>query len=216
MKIDLTGQKFGRWTVIKEHPKRGNTRHILWVCICECGVRKPVTANSLRQGRSKSCGCLNRDIITSHKMSKTRFFRIWQTMKRRCYEKTRDNYHLYGGRGIRYCERWQKFQNFMDDMHKSYLEYSEIHGEKDTSLDRIDTNGNYEPSNCRWLTMKKQSRNKRNNRIITYKGESLCISEWEERLGFSSSLLNNRLRAGWSEKEALEIPVMTRYSHKKK
>jgi hypothetical protein len=116
-------------------------------------------------------------------------------MHRRCDNKTQDSYPLYGGRGIFVCERWSKFENFFEDMKIGYMEH--------LTLDRIDSNGNYFPENCRWITKKEQARNRRTNKILTFKGQSKTLAEWAEITGFGYDIIKLRLRRGWSVNDAL-------------
>jgi len=120
-------------------------------------------------------------------------------MRQRCYNKSDEKFPIYGGRGIVVSERWKDFQNFLDDM-----------GERPSShhsLDRIDTNGNYEPGNCRWATQTEQQRNRRNNRLITYNGQTKCVREWEDFLGFHVGTLQARLLHGWTVEDAFTRPI---------
>lgn len=165
-RIDLTNKKFNRLTVIKFHSSiKGIVRY---ECLCDCGNITVVKSNNLKNGHTKSCGCYNISMIvkrnTSHNFSKTRFYKIWGCMISRCSNKKGNRYHCYGGKGISVCDRWLKFENFKDDMYDLYLKHVDIFGEKDTSIDRIDVNGNYEPSNCKWSTNKEQSSNTSKNR----------------------------------------------------
>lgn len=135
---------------------------------------------------------------TSHRMSKTPEYRAWSDMRRRCADK--ENL-LYGGRGITVCDRWlESFESFMADMG---LRPSDGH-----SLDRIDANGNYEPSNCRWATITEQNRNLRANRRLEWKGEVRCLSEWSEVTGLPYGLIYDRLDAGWTTEAALTTPAI--------
>jgi hypothetical protein len=155
--IDITGQRFGQSVVIGQAPKRGSS--LMWECACDCGERFVTRGSSLRGG-TRSCGCANRAAIRAatltHGASKTPTYRSWKCMRNRCDSSLAPNYALYGGRGIRICDRWQSFENFLADM-----------GERPagTSLDRINPDGDYEPNNCRWATAKQQSRNRRNSRL---------------------------------------------------
>lgn len=195
---DLTGMKFGRWTVVEcvGKDKRHNS---LWGVVCDCGNKRILRTADLTSGRSRSCGCLNRELSAeankTHGMGYTPTYNVWQHMKKRCYNPNSDSYHNYGGRGIRICERWlNSFENFLEDMGECPEGYS---------IDRIDNSGHYTPDNCRWATRSEQSRNKRNNTLITYKGETLCIAEWAERLGVRHSTISTRYRKGWTIEECL-------------
>lgn len=160
---DLTGQKFGRLTVLErsESNKDGRAQ---WLCLCECGEIKVKLGKLLLNGHCKSCGCgeyENRvNNITSHKLSNTRLYNIWCAMKQRCYYSKHKDYHNYGGRGITVCEEWK------NDF-KSFYDWSITHGYADNlTIDRMDVNGNYEPNNCRWATAKEQRLNQRPKRSV--------------------------------------------------
>lgn len=126
-----------------------------------------------------------------HGMAKTPIWRIYFRMRERCNYKNKDNYHLYGGRGIK-CQ-WESFQDFYEDMNESYLKHINKYGRENTTIDRIDVNGNYCKENCRWATVKEQSRNKRNNIFYVYRGERLTISQWAERFGITRAGMRYRL-----------------------
>lgn len=151
--IDLTDKKIGRLTVLFR-AKSG--RRSKWFCICDCGTEKIILQQSLLNGNSTSCGCYRierqKASVTKHGMSGTSTHSIWNQMKRRCYKKNHPEYFRYGARGIRVCEEWHDFKNFYRDMGTR---------PKNRSLDRIDNNGNYSKSNCRWATIKQQNDNKR-------------------------------------------------------
>lgn len=188
----LEATRYGRLTVL------GATRDG-WLCLCDCGTEVVVTGTHLRQGRVVSCGCYNRDRIAAprtHGMSNSRAYIAWRSMHQRCRDPNRDSYPLYGARGIRVCERWAQFENFLADM-----------GEppKGTSLDRKDSEGHYEPKNCRWATAKEQSRNRRWAKLITVRGQTRPLAEWCELTGVGYHSAYNRLAAGSSPEEVFGL-----------
>lgn len=191
--IDLTGRRFGRLVVIGQSGHQN--KHILWKCRCDCGNVVDVLGLNLRRGNTKSCGCLAVDELVervkTHGKHNTRIYRIYRNMKNRCYNPNVKSYNDYGGRGIKICEEWNGengFQNFYD--------WAIANGYTDElSIDRIDNDGNYEPSNCRWVTDERQARNKRNTIMIEHNGVEKSISEWAEI--YHADL--KRLRRAWSQ-----------------
>ena len=157
-KRDLTGQRFGQLTVINESPVRID-QQVCWICKCDCGnITPPLIGSNLTRGHTKSCGCLHKP----HGDYYTRLYWVWCSMKKRCYDKNHPTYRNYGRRGIKVCEEWKHdFKVFREWALQSG--YVAGHGRGECSLDRIDVNGDYCPENCRWVSMKVQQNNRRNN-----------------------------------------------------
>lgn len=144
--------------------------------------------------------------MKTHKMSRTRFYKIWRAILYRTTNKNATSYKIYGGRGIKCL--WESFEEFRDDMYQSYLEHVEIYGKKNTSIDRVDNNGHYYKENCRWATRSKQCRNRRSNFVIKYKGVEKCVIEWSELFNLHESTLRYRLnKLGWSVEKTLTKPA---------
>lgn len=206
--LNLIGKKFGRWIVINFAYKRKGYPY--WQCKCECGTTRAILLYGLLNGRSKSCGCLKRDKLRKkhfiHGFVGTKFYRIWNGIKRRTLDNNSIVYKNYGGRGIKVCDRWLKFKNFRDDMYESYLVHVQKFGEKDTSIDRIDNNGDYCKENCRWATWKEQSINKRNNHLIVYKNKTLTLSQWSKIYNMKFNTLLNRINRGWPIQQVFTSP----------
>lgn len=201
--IDLSGQVIGRLTVLA-YTGRTIHRESLWQCVCTCGVLvERVHGNSLRWGKVKSCGCLQREWAKQkgastriHGKAGTRIYNIWARMKQRCHNSNYWQYKNYGGRGIVVCDRWRSsFEAFTLDVGERP---SPLH-----TIDRIDNDGNYEPGNVRWATRKEQNRNRRSNLVIEWNGEKRPLVEWAEILGFSYGALVLRLgHYKWSVERA--------------
>lgn len=203
-KVDITGNKYGRLTVLSWHG-HNNQKQRTWLCRCDCGTERIVTGSSLTTGNTTSCGCYSREATSltfkKHGLTKTYIHRVWTGMKSRCHNPKTDKYSRYGGRGITVCDRWQYFENFLADMGMPPFPKAEI--------DRKDNNGNYEPSNCSWVTKKTNGRNTSTNVYWTFNGETKCITEWAETLGIGVSSLQARVsRLGWSIEKALTEPVI--------
>ena len=191
---DLTGQRFGRLTVIEAAGMRH--RCIQWKCRCECGNIVVIDGTSLRRGRSKSCGCLSKELFiernTTHNMTGTPIHHTWSDMKQRCTNPKHNSYSRYGGRGITVCDEWlNSFQTFYD-----YVSKLEHFGEEGYSIDRIDNNGNYEPGNIRWATDAQQRHNQRSNVFVEYKGEKMVLAEAARRSGICYMTLSRRIKSG--------------------
>lgn len=179
---------------------------VFYLCRCDCGNTKIARSVTLKRGECGSCGCLHREITkrvsTTHghaingKLSRT--YISWRAMVARCHRLSNAQYPDYGGRGIKVCDEWRVFENFLRDM-----------GERPprTSIDRIDNDKGYEPGNCRWATSKQQGRNTRQCRLITFRGKTAPVSEHCEDAGIPSSRVLRRLNLGWPVDRALLTPV---------
>lgn len=180
--MDLTGQRFSMLVVVSQ-AKNINGR-VAWNCVCDCGSEKIAIAKTLRNGLCKSCGCLTK----THGQCETRLYNIWGGMIGRCYRENSKDFKRYGGRGVKVYDEWRK-------SFESFYAWSHENGYDDTlSIDRIDVNGSYEPSNCRWATALEQQRNKNNNAYVEYNGEVKCLKEWSEVLNINYSTLKGRYR----------------------
>lgn len=197
--IDLSGQRFGRLTVIERaDSSKGKTK---WLCKCECGKETVVFASNLTRGIAKSCGCLRNEVTskrrTIHGQRRSRLYNIWEQMKGRCTRSTHPFYRLYGGRGITICEEWK-------DSFKPFHDWATANGYADNlTIDRIDTNGNYCPENCRWADMVTQANNTSRNHLLEYNGEVHTLAEWSKLTGINYMSLKTRIRRGWSVERAL-------------
>lgn len=197
---DLTGNKYGRWTVILEG-ERGHQGKRRWNCICECGTRGLVYQDNLLSGKSESCGCLRQERSVAkcrtHGERHSRLYRIWTGMKTRCNNSYHTAYKDYGGRGVTICDEWSDYTVFRD--------WALSHGYADNlTIDRIDNDGNYEPSNCRWVTQATQVNNCRSNRILEYNGERHTMAEWSKLTNIPYHTLAQRLeKLNWSVERAL-------------
>lgn len=202
---DLTGKTVGRLTVLREVGKAPNARDYVWLCQCSCGAQKEIAGNSLRLGRTKSCGCLAVEKATARCISRTTHghtcgpvmtptYRAWATMIQRCTNPNVPKYQRYGARGISVCSRWFDFANFLADMGQK---------PKGLTLGRINNDGHYEPSNCEWQTPKQQANNKSNNQIIAFRGQVKTMSQWADYAGIRFTTLRMRLHRGWSVERAL-------------
>lgn len=196
-KIDLIGQRFNRLVVIEE-VGRNKQGFVMWHCKCDCGNEVDVSGSKLRNGNTKSCGCLIHDILvkrnTKHNMVGTRFYEIYACILKRCNNKNSKTYYYYGARGIKCL--WSSFEEFRDDMYESYLDHVKEFGEKQTTLDRIDSNGNYSKENCRWATGKEQANNRGNGRYVTVDGECMTVAQASDRYGIKYTTIIGRLKNG--------------------
>lgn len=199
--IDLTGQAFGRLSVLRRSGTRctpNGTKKALWECICECGALIEVPSQSLRIGNTRSCGCLQKEAMAlaarTHGMTNSPEHQSWRGMWERCMNEKNSHYLSYGGAGVGVWTLWRDFSVFFNDMGPR---------PEGTSLDRFpDTGGHYEPSNCRWATSAEQSRNTSRTVNITWNGETLCRKDWAERMGITTVALKFRLK-NWTLDRAM-------------
>jgi hypothetical protein len=206
--IDLTGNRYGRLIVTSLHGKIGRYWH--WNCQCDCGQFKAIPAPSLRNGCSKSCGCLRDEVRNRPKThgGKTggvmkRAYRAWRAAKNRCYYSGNAAYKHYGERGIVMCDRWKNdFAAFLEDMGEPE--------DQTLELDRIDSNGNYEPGNCRWATRAEQLRNFSRNIVVEHNGQRMVLKDYCALMGVSYGAVNHRRKAGQSPKDAVQALLAKR------
>lgn len=203
-------EKFWKLTILWEREKRDS-----WIfekCLCECWNVKWISRNHLRRWVSKSCWCLMRDtsresmikMNTKHWMFWTRIYTIFRCMYWRCNNPKYPNYSRYWGRWIKLL--WDTFEDFYRDMAESYKEHCEKYWEENTTIDRINVNGNYCKENCRWATKKEQANNRRNNIYVSYKWETMSLAMLCYKYGSDYVLVSDRLRKGWSIEDAIKIP----------
>jgi hypothetical protein len=203
---NLVGSSFGRLTGTAYAGKGPHSYHY-WECQCSCGVSLKKLNRDLGNGDAKSCGCLRRETTSAlgksavtHGRKGTPEYRVWSDIKTRVSNQSDPHWANYGGRGIIMCKDW------MDSFEAFYAYVGDRPGDH-YSIDRIDNNGNYEPGNVRWATYTQQQRNRRSNRILTCDGETMPMSAWTERMGFTKEAIGQRLLRGWSVQDAIKTPV---------
>ena len=205
--IDLTGQRFGRLVAIRRGQPAPSGHRQFW-CECDCGlVCLLLLGSNLRLGKTQSCGCLRREAIgglkRSHGQSRTVEYKTWFKTKERCLNPSDRSFEHYGGRGL--MHGFPTFEDFLAELGPR--------PSKKHSIERIDNEIGYLPGNVKWGTPKEQNRNKRNSALLTWQGETLCITAWAERLGVRSHTLAARLKRGWSVEDALFVPVIKGQKH---
>lgn len=204
-KIDLTGKKFGRLTVIRQAGDSVNGKPIPWLCRCSCGKEKVIISPSLRYGKSKSCGCW-KDEKTSERFRKypkgyEHLDDVLRQMVKRCTDPNHPDYQWYGARGIEVCPEWSSDLNI-------FIEWARSSGyKKGLSIDRINNDGNYCPDNCRWATDREQANNRSSNHVITYMGTEYTLSEAARHFGINERTLRARIERGWSPERAIQEPA---------
>lgn len=200
--VDLTGKTFGRLTVIGQEGL-SNSGHKKWLCKCDCGSDYLVRGTLLTQGVVSSCGCYRRDMSSDRKTTHGFYYRVsykrWTGMMDRCYNEKSSSFKIYGGRGIKVCDRWHDYEKFYEDMGDP---------ECGMSIDRIDFNGDYSPENCRWLDVVGQCNNRRSNYWIEHDGERKSLSDWARKYGIKPATLQMRIEKGMSFIDAVTTPVL--------
>jgi len=195
----LVGMRFNRLLVIESTGRKKNGNYI-WLCKCDCGETVEVAGSSLTSGATQSCGCLNWDNRNKHGMTGTSLYMVWDSFKRRCRDPNHDAYKNYGGRGIYVCDEWK--EDFL-----VFYEWARESGyEEGLSIDRIDNDGPYCKSNCRWATMKEQANTRRNSILLAINGEEKNLAEWAELYNLHVKTLYKRLRNGWPIDESILKP----------
>lgn len=209
---NIAGKRFGRLVVISrdiDHFTESGNRQVTWICRCDCGANISVRATHLRNGHTKSCGCLKKEgaarrvrkMNTTHGLRNSRLYSIWRGMINRCNNKKHKSSHIYMGRGIKVCEEWRSFEVFRN--------WAIANGyEPSLTIDRIDNDSGYSPCNCRWVSIKAQANNRRANRKLTFNGLTKTISEWSDATGITAGTIADRIDRGWDEQSALTIPAV--------
>lgn len=198
------GEKHGLLTVLWRAPNKVESSgavRAMWQCRCECGNGTVVSGHALAKGHTKSCGCLMKVRPIKHGKARTRIYRIWTAMRQRCENPNHENFHSYGGRGITVCDRWQEFENFYIDMGDP---------KAGMTIERIDNLKGYSPDNCRWASRMEQANNRRTNTPLTFRGQTLTISEWSRAINIPKWVLLKRLNLGWPADRILMEPVKKR------
>ena len=202
--LDIKGKRFGKLIAIERVKNVG--KKVSWKCLCDCGKETIVLTTNLTTNRIKSCGCLkNQKLIersTKHNQRHTKLYEVWKTMKQRCFNPNHKSFHNYGGRGIIVCDEWK-------DNYQAFYEWSMNNGYKEgLSIDRINNDGNYEPSNCRWADRFTQNNNTRQNKPVVIDGVSKTIHQWAREYNIPVEIVRNRLyNKHWDIVKALTTPV---------
>lgn len=198
--IDITGQRFGRLVVVRR--VRTISGRWVWESVCDCGRINLSEGHDLSAGKTTSCGCRRSEASTArrttHGMRSSRTYRIWGAMKTRATNPNIVGAQNYVLRGIGICDRWLTFSNFLEDMGEA---------PENLSIDRIDNDKGYSPSNCRWASMKIQANNSRWNTKLTLDGVTMNLNQWADKTGISRQAIYRRIARGWEVRQALTTPV---------
>jgi hypothetical protein len=205
---DLSGRRFGRLVALQKHGKNKHGR-TTWECVCDCGGSTVVTHSLLTRGATRSCGCLSTESRSAngranrtHGLTHLHEYRVWTNMKSRCYDQNQPGYLHYGARGIEVCDRWREsFVAFLENMG---------YAPKGHEIDRMDTDGHYEPENCRWVTCTVNTRNWRITPKFEHDGRIMALGDWSDECGIPYRVLRDRLAGGWTLEVAISTPVRHR------
>lgn len=200
-RLNIYGKRFGRLTVLREGPRQGSQRTV--VCKCQCGGIKTAYVCNLTTGKTQSCGCFHKEMASkakkTHGKTKTIEHKIWSNLRARCNCKGSGGYYKYGARGIKVCDRWNSFEDFLDDMG--------LRPSPEYSIERVDNEGPYSPENCIWATRLMQANNKRNNRFLELDHVRMTLSQWAREICISPKTLQTRLSRNWSVRDVLTTPL---------
>ncbi len=197
----IKGERFGRLTIVRELEKKST--HRAFECRCECGNVTVSSLCNLMAGHTRSCGCLAKEVriavFTTHGQTNSAEYNAWRGMRQRCLSPDNPEYERYGARGIKVCERWRSFENFIADI-----------GEKPSpshSIDRINNDMDYSPDNCKWSTPKEQARNRRTSLMLEFNGIRQSAAAWGEQVGVGYKIISQRIKRGWSVEKTLTTPT---------
>ena len=208
-RVEMIGRRFGKLTVLALSEEQGGRGQLKFLCRCDCGRTKIIFGESLRSLKTTSCGCEARrrasEVNKTHGGSKERLYHVWQGMKNRCENKNFSEYKNYGGRGIKVCEEWHDYAKFKEFMLSEGYDPRAPRGQY--TLERIDVNGNYEPSNCTVISSAMQAFNRTDNKKVTFQGETQTVAEWSKELGIPADVIYARLHRGVTDEEALTTPL---------
>lgn len=203
--LDLRGQRFGRLVAIQNTGRKTKSGNFIWICQCDCGKQTEANTGALKTGQKISCGCYKVDRMSqlnkTHGGRNERLYLVWMDMRRRCNDKKDIQFSNYGARGISVCKEWEDYANFRKWAEESGYNQDAKVGK--CTLDRIDTNKGYSPDNCRWVDMKVQNNNRRNNLLLTYNGKTQTAAQWERELGLYKGSVSRHIRLGWSIERTL-------------
>jgi len=199
--VDLTGQKINKLLIISRSSKKGKSNNsVFWNCICDCGKKVVIRGDSIRGNYTKACGCripiVAKERNTNHGLSRHRLYHVWTGMRSRCNNPNTPEYKYYGLKGICVCSEWNDFRVFLNDMGNTYIE--------GLTIDRIDSNGNYNKENCRWADNITQNNNRDFCKKYNYNNEWLTIAELARKYSINYQTLRNRIRNNWELAIALE------------